>query len=257
MSIAEQPSGDLIVNLYAKQYDGTNPKPFDDGSNDLGQEVKEWRYTVHTSAKSENGINIINNHRTLEGDEYRKGVTVTTAIKKEKRFVPLHARLFSSMKHHSYDLKSGTGRIINLGQYSDLFTLFFSVFVGPKNILFNRKIKYANSRIVRFENFTILLIWTYLGIPAANHTRYFLLKSREGGEPFGGFNSKNVIDYFIEVRDVARNTIIDVKLKSAEENIDYKTANVLINSRFFSSVSLTSKEFIMLSQKYSRKLNKK
>jgi hypothetical protein len=176
LTISERPKGDLnlITRLYSIYDHPTKklPKP------NPSMKVKENRFTIHPSKKSIMGVHTINhNYEFMDGS---KGPikTFTRALKKYNNFIPVFFRRCSDLIDESSEITDGTGYSINLGSYDpDYFTLMFQVFVGPKDRDFEPPMRdeSANVKIHKFKEFTVVIMWSFLNIPAGTVGYFFFL----------------------------------------------------------------------------------
>lgn len=195
LSVSEMPSGDLILNLYLKELDGSIPAPFSNviPEGGRGEPILEYRYTIHTSPNSTDNANTIKLHRILESGPTEPVYSRTSAIRSGSMFEPLYVRMCSALEGPGYDLKSGRGAIENLGLIKAPFTLVFAVLVGPPHKKFRCPVSGGKHRRLQFRNFCLHILWSYLTLPPTNHGRIYHL-SRPGVSP--GFNAIEAAQIF-------------------------------------------------------------
>jgi hypothetical protein len=197
LSIAEMKGGDLILNLRANHLSHATGIPFGAGIDDRGDPIKEYRYTIHMSPDSKVGINTIKLHHDLENGTTLTAIQYTAAIKQTNSFAPIYARYCSALHDHRYDIKKINGRYESLGDLNNEFTLVFAVFVGPTDRLFSAVGSYFQYRQVKFKEFSVVMLWSFLTAPPHDHSRLMHATTTKGYSQSRGYSAKNALAYSI------------------------------------------------------------
>jgi hypothetical protein len=157
--------GTLILHLRASQLASEIAVPFGvDSTINRGEPISQYRYTVHTSRDSTQGINTINLHQDLMNGQSLdpQPIQFTTAIKRTKNFAFLYGRQCSALLDPRYDLSKSSDKFISLGPLTKEFTLVFGVFLGPADTPFFADGRDFQSLQVCFKEFSVVLLWSFL-----------------------------------------------------------------------------------------------
>ena len=169
LSAYERTSGDLLLNIRAKQLLREPGVLIESPSADPkhGEQVVQSRYSVHMSPKS-TVANLIKLTCVLANGEEINSFNYSSGIKQTNMFAPIYSRRCTVMEDDTYDVENIEKQDIVLGEWAQpAFTLMFTVFVGP-NRTFDRSLPKIDFRFrqVNFSEFSIVLFWSFLGIPA-------------------------------------------------------------------------------------------
>lgn len=172
----------------------------------------EKHITIHNSPKSKEN-NVIK--RTIEyvDQEAETSVQLTGAIKTNNLYTPALFRVCGNLSRKRYDLPENCeDEIINLGSYTpNKDQLRFMVVVSDVNKPFQPDIEHpSNDIVVKFKQFSITVIWSYLNQPSHPHAiDFFLSTTRESG-PIAGFERWQIYNLYTDLYMTHANEYFDV-----------------------------------------------
>jgi hypothetical protein len=182
LSVNARSSGDLLVSLNASVRARAPGTPINEPSPELAHNRKiiEYRYSVHPSKNSPHGANVIKLTRTLDDGTQITGVINTCAIKADSGFEPIFVRRYTNLRDPYYDI-NGSPKAIVMDSYHTSFTLVLGLFVGPAGREFRWQ-KCDDFKFIErdFNTFRLILLWSFLGMPATDSGHFFHVATAAG-----------------------------------------------------------------------------
>lgn len=215
LSILENPNNfDLNIHITGggATYSADSLKELVIGTEEENYNRSEKHITVHNSPKSKEN-NLIK--RTIEytDKEEETSVQVTGAIKTNNLYTPALFRVCGDLTRERYDLPENcTDEIINLGAYTpNKDQLRFMVVVSDVDKPFEPDIEHpSNDTMIKFNQFSITVIWSYLNQPPHPHAiDFFLSTTREGG-PIAGFDWWQIYNLYTDLYMASANEYFEV-----------------------------------------------
>jgi hypothetical protein len=172
-SIQERASGDLTIVMkhskFATDYEGA---PSDDSDT-----VTEEGLSVHRSLQSAEN-NVVKYTRVLKDGRCLYNMHFTKAIKKNGLFASVFLRRAGNLLDSRYTIDPARGNLISIGRFDPpYFQSVFMVLVGPADISFNpTSDRGINFTQVRFEHFSIVILWQFLMLDSEASSRTLIPK---------------------------------------------------------------------------------
>ena len=176
LSIGRPGSGDLILSIKsAEEYRDPHLSANASGSSRHGAKIVQQRYTVHQTLASDREINVLQQSLLLSTGEMLRPRQTTQSMKRGS-LAHVFSRRCPDLSAERYRTPKAE-KNVSLGRFDPRhFTLVHSVFVGSDNALV-AIVRPQDMNIVtrRFGRFTVLIIWSFLPLPA--HTSGMLSHS--------------------------------------------------------------------------------
>lgn len=129
--------------------------------------IKQQKYSVHASLRSENNINIIKRYMKLSNNEKTDSVMKTRSLKQTNSYTPMFFEWCSHLSKPQYDVSLWKMSRISLGAYNpDKKVLIYGVFVGPKQRVW-APASYddiLSKEIVCDQAYRLAVIWSFLNL---------------------------------------------------------------------------------------------
>lgn len=157
-------NGDVILLLKHASFFREPGAPASDN-----KEIHQQRYSFHRSLESKEGINFIKQTFEFKDGEVINTRVVTPVIKNASGFVQIFSRRVPKLEPEKYNAKkpSKDSIDVNLGSWNmSNASLFLSVYVGSPSLDIPKFDGSANITSFVISDFRILLIWTYILMPA-------------------------------------------------------------------------------------------
>ncbi|WP_394687455.1 hypothetical protein [uncultured Xanthomonas sp.] len=147
-------------DVYVRVYSGASY-----GLEAGGEEVKEARFSLHPSPRSEKFITI-KHTRTLAGQSLTS-VAITDAAKSEGKFFHIVSNVFTSLKSKNHDVKKFDSGLY-VGELNPRkSSLYISAFVGHPESNFDLEQQGLRIDKLNFNKFQVVVLTSYLDVPAS------------------------------------------------------------------------------------------
>ncbi len=208
-SVSEQKRGDLNIHITSggRAYTGQTLNDLVAVSDESVFEECEKHFSVHTSPKSLS-VNVIKRTQAFL-DRVEDSCQVTTGIKQDNLFVPVLFRVSGDLSRARYSLPDPCpDTLVSLGQYEpNRDQLRFMAVCSRRETSFPKDEEHPSNLLeVKFSNFTLTVIWSYLNKPSHPHAIDFFLGTRAETGPIRGL-------HWFEIY----NLYTDLYMKHAEE----------------------------------------
>jgi hypothetical protein len=202
LTVVERDDGQLVIFPQSNTKRRTLGTPIQDSSDSPqhGQGIKHFKWSIHNTLESKHPINVFKRILIAEDGTEESIVQYTTAIKKNFGFAPLFSHRCTVLDDASYSFNSNDRVVINLGPAKPQFTVYFSLFIGPRDRIFKlpQSIKHQRFNIHRhvFDKYSAVIIWSYL--PIYNHEAGMFIEhaSEEKLGFTAGMDEETCIYYF-------------------------------------------------------------
>lgn len=222
LSVFQRSSGDLILQLRANQIQGLA-----EDHEDPTVQISDYRISIHTSDKSKEEINVITRTKSWKDNRSEKSYLFTSAMKQFKRFEPLYVCRYDNLDTEVNDLRSTADAYIDLGEIHRLTSIVLMVAAGPIDkdftspelpyIFVDARRPDYNVKQVKFAKFSLVLIWSFLTIPADNISQSFHIATHPASGPADGMSERETIDFYKEMRSELRKEMIHLVQGNPEQ----------------------------------------
>jgi hypothetical protein len=133
--------------------------------------IKQQKYSVHATLRSENNINIIKRFMRLSNNEKTDSIMKTRSLKQTNSYTPMFFEWCSHLIKPQYDVTSWRKDRIGLGSYNpDKAVLIYGVFVGPEQRVWAPDCydDILSREIICNSSYRLIVIWSFLNLKSEN-----------------------------------------------------------------------------------------
>jgi hypothetical protein len=172
-SAKERKNGDLLI--VPTKAENVTETDNDVQKNALTSSVrypsKHQKYSVHRSVNSKDKINAVKHELILEDGRIKETLNYSKAIKHFGNLIPLFSRRTPNLLPDHYDLreKDRLSTLRKIGNMDGKRSMLVStIFVGSADMRASdvRTGKLCQKRLIRFEYFTVVFLYSFLTLPA-------------------------------------------------------------------------------------------
>lgn len=182
------------------------------GTDERNYTPSDMHISIHNSPRS-NKNNMIKRTVSYAGGKEETFSQITGAIKSDNLYTPALFRVCGDLSRDRYLLPDGcSDEIISLGNYSpDRNQLRFMVVVSEKDKLFKSDNEHpSNDMLIRFKNFNVTIIWSYLNKPSHPHAIDFFLHTKKETGPISGFDWWQIYNIYTDLYMGSANEYFEV-----------------------------------------------
>lgn len=173
-SVQERASGDLTLIVKHSLFHNT-----EEGSKASEADlVNEERFSIHQSGNSEK-VNVIKYTKVMRDGRVQTTRNYSEALKLKNQFSGIFVRRSGDMSHDRYRVYPNKGTIYSLGKYDpEYFQPVVIVLAGRSDRHFGvTSPENKNVMQVRFQKFSLTIIWQFLAFTGGTTTRSLLFKT--------------------------------------------------------------------------------
>lgn len=228
-SIKENKKGELLIlPRFAENYSEIE---FGNPNND--KEIIDQHYTIHHSREGNEDVNVLN-HTLCFKNEVKKNTRIYTRAFNNNLFCPIITVRGQDFAIERYECtKKETDKYVDIGKYLPKeSTIYYMIVASSAGNKFNGDYSDLNYINLSFENFSIIILWSYGIIPShsTGHKIHKLTQPEFKSQLEEGFEETEIINQYRLERQLQHSSFLSFLQKEYGFNdIDF----VLINSLGF------------------------